>query len=179
MPDGVPALGLHTPITNVPATESSVLGPRLSPGSLGLGNELPLEADGVMESVPHEVLESAIELTAPDISGLADVGVASFGAPPQLETVLGTDERVLIKDTRQYPWRITASLLITAADNSQWIGTAWLISPRTLATAGHCVYIRDSGIPGRDGWVKKIQVIPGRNKAELPSAACRPLSSGP
>ena len=168
MPVAIPALGLHAPITNVPATESSVLVPRLSLGSPGLGNELPLDASSVMEAVPHIVAESVLELTAPDTSGLADVGVASFGAPAMLETVLGADERVLINDTTQYPWRITASLLITAADNSQWVGTAWFISPRTLATAGHCVFIKSSGVPGRDGWVKKIQVMPGRNKTELP-----------
>lgn len=168
MPDTTPALGPHTAMTNVPATESSVLAPKVSPGSLGMGNELALAVNSVLESVPREVAESAVELTAPNTDGLEDVGIASFGSPPQLETVLGTDERVLIKDTTKYPWRVTASLLITAADNSQWIGTAWFISPRTLATAGHCVFIKNSGVPGRDGWVKKIQVMPGRNKSELP-----------
>jgi V8-like Glu-specific endopeptidase len=44
-----------------------------------------------------------------------------------------------------------------------WIGTAWLIGPRTLATAGHCIYIHDRG-----GWVRTIEVIPGRDGAERP-----------
>ena len=35
-------------------------------------------------------------------------------------------------------------------------------------TAGHCVYIKGSGVPGRDGWVKKITVMPGRNGSSLP-----------
>jgi glutamyl endopeptidase len=59
-------------------------------------------------------------------------------------------------------------LLITARDGSQWIGTGWFISNRTLITAGHCVYIKNSGLPNRDGWVKTIQVMPGRNGAQLP-----------
>lgn len=42
------------------------------------------------------------------------------------------------------------------------------VSPRTLVTAGHCVYIKHSPVPGRDGWVKKIQVMPGRNGSDLP-----------
>jgi V8-like Glu-specific endopeptidase len=133
-----------------------------------MGEVLVLEAGAVFEPVPRTINESAQELVAPDTSGLADIGAASFGARPQLETVLGTDERVQIKETTKYPWRAIASLLITAADNSQWVGTAWFISPRTLATAGHCVCIKNSGVSGRDGWVKRIQVMPGRNGTTLP-----------
>jgi len=106
---------------------------------------------------------------APDTSGLPDIGEASFGPlPPQTRTVHGADNRVRITTTGIYPWRVHASLLITAADNSQWIGTGWFIGPHTLMTAGHVVHIKNSGVPGRDGWVKKIQVMPGRNGASLP-----------
>jgi V8-like Glu-specific endopeptidase len=35
-------------------------------------------------------------------------------------------------------------------------------------TAGHLVCIKNSNDPGRDGWVKKIQVMPGRNGSKLP-----------
>src|SRR5262249_39561020 len=73
-----------------------------------------------------------------------------------------------ITNTSIYPWRVHASLLITAADNSQWIGTGWFIGPHTLMTAGHVVYIKNSGVSGRDGWVKTIQVMPGRNGSQLP-----------
>lgn len=110
-----------------------------------------------------------VDAKAPDTSTLMDIGVASFGLPAAtIETVHGADNRVKITATNVYPWRATASLLITAADNSQWIGTGWFISPRTLITAGHCVFIRGSGVPGRDGWVRRIQVMPGRNGASLP-----------
>lgn len=68
-----------------------------------------------------------------------DVAVASFGSAR--ESILGTDDRVQIQATSSYPWRVHASLLITAADGSTWVGTGWFISPRTLVTAGHCVYI--------------------------------------
>jgi len=128
--------------------------------------------DAKVETLPRVELEAAFEgapeTVGPDLTGLEDIGVASFGAPPQLEAVIGTDERVQINNTTQYPWRVHASLLITAADNSQWIGTGWFISPRTLVTAGHCVYIKNSGIPARDGWIKKMQVMPARNASVLP-----------
>ena len=88
---------------------------------------------------------------APNTSGLADVGEASFGAPMALEAVIGTDDRVQITNTTAYPWRVHASLLITAADNSPWIGTAWFIGPHTLVTAGHCVHIKNSLIERRNG----------------------------
>ena len=108
-------------------------------------------------------------MTAPDTGKLRPIAEASFGPPPPLaETVHGPDNRVKINNTSVYPWRVHASLLITAADNSQWIGTGWFIGPHTLITAGHVVYIKNSGVPGRDGWVKRIQVMPGRNGSTLP-----------
>jgi V8-like Glu-specific endopeptidase len=144
----------------------------LSLGSLGFGEEAVVEEGAFVEAVqrivPEAAIADAIEFALPDLSALDDIGIASFGALPHLEAIIGTDERVRITNTTQYPWRVTASLLITAADNSQWIGTGWFISPRTLVTAGHCVFIKHSGVTGRDGWVKKIQVIPGRNGTEVP-----------
>lgn len=59
-------------------------------------------------------------------------------------------------------------MLITAGDGSRWIGTGWLISPRTLITAGHVVYIHSRG-----GWVRSIDVIAGRNGANRPFGTCR------
>lgn len=114
--------------------------------------------------------ETLAELyTAPDTSGLRDIAEASFGPlPPQAETVHGPDDRVKITNTAVYPWRVHASLLITARDGSRWIGTGWFIGPHTLMTAGHVVYIKNSGVAGRDGWVRSIDVMPGRNGTSLP-----------
>jgi len=97
-----------------------------------------------------------------------DIGNASFGFGP--ETVHGMDDRVQITSPRtgNYPWRAHCSLLIKAADNSNWIGTGWFISPNVLITAGHVVYINGSGVQGRDGWVNQIRVIPGRDGANKP-----------
>ena len=144
-----------------------------SPGSTGFGDEVAIDEGALVEHVRRgegleAAMEGAVEFVVPDLSGLADIGVASFGAPAQLEAVIGTDERVMIANTSQYPWRLNASLLITAADNSQWIGTGWFISARTLVTAGHCVFVKHSDVPGRNGWVRKVQVMPGRNGTELP-----------
>jgi glutamyl endopeptidase len=120
-------------------------------------SEFSMEAVGEVLSVPDETTQ------------LRDIGEASFGAPEAVaETVHGVDDRVRINNTSVYPWRAHASLRITAADNSLWIGTGWFVGPRLLVTAGHVVYIKNSGVPGRDGWVQRIVVMPGRNGGTLP-----------
>lgn len=108
-----------------------------------------------------------VQEVPPDFGDLPDIGEASFGSGG-VEAVLGVDERTQITDTASYPWRAIASLVITGRDNSQWVGTGWFVSPRTLITAGHCVYIKNSGVPGRDGWVSKINVMCGRNGTATP-----------
>jgi glutamyl endopeptidase len=85
-----------------------------------------------------------------------------------LEVVIGADDRVQVNITDSYPWRSIASLLITANDGSRWIGTAWFVGPRTLITAGHCVYIHSRG-----GWAREIEVVPGRNAALRPFSSCK------
>lgn len=127
---------------------------------------------GATEEVGHRMAsaaEHADALTVPDVSHLRDIAVASFGEPPSLaETVHGADDRVQITNMATYPWRAHASLLVTARDGSMWIGTGWFIGPHTLMTAGHVVFIKNSGVPNRDGWVRSIQVMPGRNGSTLP-----------
>ena len=176
-PVGKPTGG-DTPVSNLPeeTTEAAGKKPVLSqPPSEGTNPQtVQPGADGV-EQVEGFKLRALTEATmaelfsVPDTSLLRDIGEASFGPVDEvLETVHGPDDRVQITNTTIYPWRAIASLLITAADNSMWIGTGWFIGPHTLATAGHVVFIKNSGVPGRDGWVKKIQVMPGRNGNTLP-----------
>src|SRR5215207_4101582 len=85
--------------------------------------------------------------SGPD-TAFIDIGAASFGqAQGGAVAIIGTDEREQVTQTTQYLWRAIASLRITARDGSQWIGTGWFICPRTLITAGHCVFIKGSGDP--------------------------------
>lgn len=166
--------GNHAPVSNQPEEVDAevIQQPLLQAPSAGAAAELSEAAEGDVEAVAGNWgLESmsAEMWIAPETEGLRDIGEASFGPPPPLaETVHGPDNRVRITSTTNIPWRMNASLLITAADNSTWIGTGWFIGPHTLITAGHCVFIKNSGVPGRDGWVKRIQVMPGRNGSSLP-----------
>jgi V8-like Glu-specific endopeptidase len=98
---------------------------------------------------------------------------AFFASYPELyqrsisEVIIGTDDRVRISPTTSFPWRAVCALRITAQDNTKWIGTGWLVAPRTVITAGHCVYMHDHG-----GWPKSIEVIPGLNDSQRPFGSC-------
>ena len=170
--------GGHTPISSLSKEAADAKAPTATasrPPSEGVNPKTPkARADG-SEGVAGFKLKKTTEAAmaeafkAPNTSKLRDIGEASFGPPPpRAETVHGEDNRVKITNTSVYPWRAHASLLITAADGSGWIGTGWFIGPHTLMTAGHVVYIKNSGVPGRDGWVRSIDVMPGRNGSQLP-----------
>jgi glutamyl endopeptidase len=173
----MPPSGPHTPVTNKTTEAAPLIQPVSAPSNLGTkGGTATPNANGV-ESIPRPEsmpdMSAAGPQQAPDTSMLLDIGLASFRRPEEAREVFETihgpkDDRVRIKDTGKFPWRVHASLLITAADNSPWIGTAWFIGPRTLVTAGHCVYITNSDVPGRNGWVKSIRVMPGRDASTLP-----------
>lgn len=78
------------------------------------------------------------------------------GAPP--ETVCGADDRIHITGVTAVPWRWIAKLVITWPNGARGGCTGWFIGPRTVMTAGHCVYSRGNG-----GWARSIEVIPGMN----------------
>jgi V8-like Glu-specific endopeptidase len=176
--------GGHTPVSNkdemaVQDMESDffITKPVSEEPSNGKGKTAEKANKDGTEAVAGErksIESMAMMFNAPDTSNLRDIGEASFGVT--LETVHGVDNRIQITNTGVYPWRVHSSLLITAADNSKWIGTGWFIGPHTLMTAGHVVYIKNSGVPGRDGWVKSILVMPGRNGNTLPYGAVTSFS---
>lgn len=131
-----------------PGPQGTETGP---PGELGMASGL---GDG----------EGAVE---------GDIGEASFGEKDAAGegggvAIIGSDDRELVTHTGHYLWRAIASLRITARDGSLWVGTAWFISPRTLITAGHCVFIHGNANPNRNGWVSSIEVVPGRNGSQRP-----------
>ena len=95
-----------------------------------------------------------------------DAYFASF-KEKELENIIGTDDRTRISPTTSYPWRAICALRIRTKTGKNYVGTGWLISPRTVITAGHCVYMHDEG-----GWAQSIEVIPAMN------GALRPYGSG-
>jgi glutamyl endopeptidase len=137
-------------------------------------------ARGEMEQVPgydagmltaHAPESAALEEDMP-----LDAWYASVTDPAELamlqrpevieriaEVVIGVDDRTRITATTSNPWRWICALRIKAKDGSNWIGTGWLVGPRTVITAGHCIFIHNRG-----GWVSSVEVIPGMNGAQRP-----------
>ena len=134
-----------------------------------------------VEGYDEIILEMDREEAQADEARLLDAWYAEFADPATIalvqqqpglsqtvaEVVIGKDDRVQITNTTAYPWRTICSLIITARDGSRWIGTGWLVGPRTVVTAGHCVYMH-----GRGGWARSIEVIPGRNGSRRPYKSC-------
>lgn len=97
-----------------------------------------------------------------------------------IETVILDDGRVRISQTALLPWRMICALRITGSNGVRAVGTGWLIGPRTLVTAGHCVHHPDLG-----GWAARIEVSAGRETVRSsrtrlsPARASLPCKSGP
>ena len=94
---------------------------------------------------------------------MRDAAHVHYGGEVGAESICGEDDRVQIKAATAPPWRMIAKLLITVGDGGQYVGTGWFISPRTVMTAGHCVFSNRSG-----GWAKSIRVHPW-NELAAPS----------
>ncbi len=142
-----------------------------SPSGLLLNNPAPdAEALPAPAGEAGEVDDNESGATGEPAVGLIGAGPAVdaiLGSYPELadslEVITGTDDRIRVTNTAAYPWRAICALSITADDGSQFIGTGWLISPRTVITAGHCVFMHDRG-----GWVRSVRVTPGCNDSDQP-----------
>lgn len=80
-----------------------------------------------------------------------------------METIIGTDDRIRITNTTREPWRWYCALRIYFPSGAQYRGTGFFIGHRAVATAGHCVYMKNQG-----GWARRIEVIPGCNGLQHP-----------
>ncbi len=92
-------------------------------------------------------------------------------AAEQMEVIIGTDDRLRIRNTTAVPWRRICHLTIRARNGQQYVGTGFLIGKRTVITAGHCVFIHSAG-----GWPAYIDVSPARNAAARPFGTVRGVS---
>lgn len=107
--------------------------------------------------------------------GMAEVdeseAEALLDALSAMEVVIGIDDRKRVTPTTAQPWRRICHLSIRAANGSSFLGTGFFIGPRTVATAGHCVFLRDNG-----GWASEIRVTPARDGSTTPFPTVRATS---
>ena len=91
----------------------------------------------------------------------ADLNVPPLeGENPEL--VIGADGRIRQNPTTAFPNRAIAYLVVRFPSGTGSC-SGWFIGPRTVVTAGHCVY--DAG---RKQWATSITVYPGRNGSSSP-----------
>lgn len=83
-----------------------------------------------------------------------------IGSP--IESVLGRDDRTQVVDSETMPWRMICSLKLNGTVGGG-IGTGWFAGPKTIITAGHCVFH-----PNLGGWAKEIVISPGRFESTFP-----------
>lgn len=154
----------RTPVEFCPSAKGSALPkPRQSKKVRGAGGGITPAA---------RTPATALSLRDVTDGELRDIGELTFGrretpsATPQREVGVAAaadpSNRRRVPDVSQPPWRKICDLLIVAADGTRHSGTGWFISPRTLVTAGHCVFVFNPGHPAH-GLVRGILVMPARN----------------
>lgn len=151
----------HQPVTNQQRRpQRRRIGDLTEAATLPVENRQTLPYYKPPERVVNEAAIVAGTDSATSAAPLPDAALGSFGETTLLEVVFGNDDRVRVADglMRANPWRQICALRITSQTNKMYVGTAWFISPTTLATAGHCVFMQKEG-----GWAKSIDVIPAKS----------------
>jgi glutamyl endopeptidase len=132
-----------------PTTESEMIPPRAL--TARAATRVP---SSTMDVPPAALRRLAVGKSPEPISPRGGIG---------LETVFGLDERTRIVSTETLPWKLVCALEIDAPWGS-FVGTGWFAGPRTLVTAGHCVFdARQMG-----GWAREIRIAPGRDRERTP-----------
>ncbi|MCE7904718.1 MAG: serine protease [Anaerolineae bacterium CFX3] len=121
---------------------------------------LPMaEISGLKSSAPH-VGNGRLSKTNTIIPE-ADLNLAPLGGGSP-ESVIGADGRKRQNPTTAFPNRAIAYLVVKFPSGTGSC-TGWFIGPRTVITAGHCVYDAST-----NKWATSITVYPGRNGASAP-----------
>jgi V8-like Glu-specific endopeptidase len=147
-------------ITNIKKTAAPVVGKAVTAAAKGAGGKA-----GVL-ALLSKLLEAAQQAPGNGHGGEAGMEVEEAfvtEAAAAIEVIIGTDDRIKITQTTQIPWRRLCALRITFPSGSTFRGTGFLIGPRAVATAGHCVYLHNQG-----GWARRVEVIPGCNGTSRP-----------
>ena len=144
----------HEPVAPAEAEQKSRT--LIQPAEIGAGLDVNPIAMGGIEYVKGYKPKSAPR----GIADLPNIAELSYAAPRR---IIGTDDRVQINQTNAYPWSAIVSLYIETPSGKNGIGTGFFIGPKTIATCGHCVFIRPRDTSITPDWATRITVMPGRN----------------
>ena len=139
---------------NTPVSSDGTIGESLNrrPDAAFRNGAASLPYEGDPDPAAHEVERPFIAMD--------DVAPASSGDDFGILSVIGTDGRTRVTSTTTFPYRAIVHI-------SSSIGgcTGWMISARTVATAGHCIH--------NGSWATNVVVAPGRNGTSYPYGTCK------
>ncbi len=98
-------------------------------------------------------------ITYPPVQMTHVVAGASSQSPmyPVLpRQVIGTDDRLRVIDTSQYPWSAIVRITYTSDGISGFLCSGWMLGRSTIVTAAHCLY-------NEEGWGSSYVIQPGRD----------------
>lgn len=90
------------------------------------------------ETLPPELLED-LELDGPFVPEGIPI------ADPDDKAIIGTDDRIKVKNNKEYPYSAIGYMMVHASCGCNWTGTAFMVSKRCAMTAAHCLVCVEHG----------------------------------
>lgn len=90
-------------------------------------------------------------------------GISKDEGVPSTRSIIGTDDRNVITNTKKAPYKFIGKLVIEYSDGKSFGGTGFLVGNSSLVTAAHCVYDASHG-----GYPKKVTFYPGKTGSSNP-----------
>jgi len=106
----------------------------------------------------RELFSNAVKLDTTETSHISETELRQT-------VIIGDDDRETVVPA-VYPYNCICLLEIISATGKKYFGTGFLISPRCIITAGHCVNIKKE-------WVKSVEVSPGAKGNIRPFGSCK------
>ncbi|MFW9972270.1 MAG: zinc-ribbon domain-containing protein [Candidatus Odinarchaeota archaeon] len=123
--------------------------------SVGIGYDLLEKVEHVEYYNDMEDMDNVPSIITP-YKVIYDNNAPTNDENPSISYVFPPDNRVRITTTSSYPWSTICKVYVTAADDTQWVGSGAIIDAFHVLTCGHLVYLHDHG-----GWASKIRIVPG------------------
>lgn len=141
------------PITD----EAAVVNSMTAVGRSRDGKELRVAPSDTLKSIIKEELNAPADAKKTSVERKGEDPAFTAGEEADRQ-VFGPDDRVQIKNTKSYPFRVIGYLEAKSSSGNYGSCSATLIGPRTVLTAAHCLYSHDDG-----GWLDEFVFVPGLN----------------
>lgn len=98
------------------------------------------------DAIPQSVAECGEPASTDPVDNSTSLQTPPY-IPPQRSTrlIIGTDDRTTISNPSEYPYSAISFLIVTAKCGCKWSGSGFMVGPRTMMTAAHCLVCTDHG----------------------------------